>query len=456
MKKFTKKITAGIILALMAVILATPNFARAEDCWFICNDPGWAEPPCEKSSLTGNQCSLDCYQEEKFPTEYQCTAALSGQQINPDDMTYSCICHEADGAESCLYSQLYKDENKCQPSGIYVSCKWEKGHCPQTGSGALPPGALLNQPPQLTKPIEELISPKNSIAIPYLKYTVINPKLALTEGGYLYIPWIGEWLSAIYKVAIGAGSILAVVMIILQGMKITASGGGEEKTTAYKNIGRVVVGLVILWGSFLILSAINPDLVAFDALKIKMVEPEPLTMGEEDDVVEIPITTDIGEMVAIKGENITPKRTILVTTEFAQDIIAVAQELKQQGVGVYITDGYRSVQEQIIQILKNCQNPPGSAKCNPIENHPDTCIMVGKDPKNCPHTTGRAVDVWGTKDGPTNHVAQKYCKKDPAIDPCRKDPEQAALIAAMKKRGFCVLDSEAWHFEKPRMSGKCH
>jgi len=55
----------------------------------------------------------------------------------------------------------------------------------------------------------------------------------------------------------------------------------------------------------------------------------------------------------------------------------------------------------------------------------------------------------------TPTLTKSECNKDPAKDNCRKNAGQAALISAMKAQGFCLLDSEAWHFEKPKMSRSC-
>lgn len=307
---------------------------------------------------------------------------------------------------------------------------------------------------QLTEPIDELITPRNSIHIPYLKYTVIDPKNALDEAGYLYIPWIGEFLSALYKVGIIISSIAAAIVIILQGIKIITSGGGEEKTTAYKRIGEAVIGLILIWGSYILLKTINPDLVEFKSLKIKFITP--IQIEEESDAVDFVPTGDIEKRVIIRNiDNISTNGTIAINSDLLEDVAAVAQKMKSVGINVSITSGWRALQDQYRLILANCKNLPGSITCDPIEGKPNTCILRDKNPLNCPHTTGMAVDMWGTKNG-SQCILQKYCTKDPTTDPCRKNPCQAALITAMKEEGFCVLDSEAWHFEKPRMSAACH
>ncbi len=96
------------------------------------------------------------------------------------------------------------------------------------------------------------------------------------SGTYLYIAWIPELISALYKFGIAIVSIVAVVVIIIQGLRIVTSGGGEAKASAYKKILQSVIGLVIAWGSFAILYNINPALVQFNALKVQVVKGIPL------------------------------------------------------------------------------------------------------------------------------------------------------------------------------------
>ncbi|HRH22751.1 MAG TPA: hypothetical protein PLB51_02030 [Candidatus Paceibacterota bacterium] len=68
----------------------------------------------------------------------------------------------------------------------------------------------------------------------------------------------------IYTVAIGIGSILAVVMVIIGGIKYTVMESFGAKTDAKKQITSAFLGLVLLLGSYLILKTINKDLVNFN------------------------------------------------------------------------------------------------------------------------------------------------------------------------------------------------
>ena len=75
------------------------------------------------------------------------------------------------------------------------------------------------------------------------------------------MPWIGEYIKAIFNYGLIVASLIGVIAIIVEGIKIIMSFGGEKKVQGYKNIGRIVIGLVLAWSSVMILRTINPNLV---------------------------------------------------------------------------------------------------------------------------------------------------------------------------------------------------
>ncbi|TAN33594.1 hypothetical protein EPN28_02165 [Patescibacteria group bacterium] len=136
----------------------------------------------------------------------------------------------------------------------------------------------------ITKLTAELRPPATAIRIPGLSFSEINKNITEDAAGnkYLNIPWIGEMLTAVYKFAITIVSIVAVIMIIIQGARVVTSGGGEAKMDAYKKIIQAIIGLAIAWGSYAILYNINPDLVTFKALKVRYIQPIPMPEFADD------------------------------------------------------------------------------------------------------------------------------------------------------------------------------
>jgi hypothetical protein len=121
---------------------------------------------------------------------------------------------------------------------------------------------------------------------------VILPGLGFGEitcdDDYIYVPFLGQYIAAVYSFAVAAASIIAVVVIIFSGFQWTASGGSQDTIgAAKKRIVGAITGLILAVGSYTILYAVNPELVQFRALRIKYVrtieyEPE----GEPDTTVD--------------------------------------------------------------------------------------------------------------------------------------------------------------------------
>ncbi|HEV8601011.1 MAG TPA: pilin [Patescibacteria group bacterium] len=75
---------------------------------------------------------------------------------------------------------------------------------------------------------------------------------------------IGKCVNQIYLWALGLSGILAVLMMILGGYLVMSAGGNAQQSSKGKEfIMSAIVGLGLLFGSYLILNTINPDLVNF-------------------------------------------------------------------------------------------------------------------------------------------------------------------------------------------------
>ncbi len=119
-------------------------------------------------------------------------------------------------------------------------------------------------------------APKLEIPLPTLpSLTTFTDFVATGDPGdrYLLIPWLGEYIAAIYKYAIGITGVLAGIMIVVAGLLwLTAGGDAGRISTAKGYIEGAMVGLVIALTSYVLLYAINPKLTEFDAMKVRFVE----------------------------------------------------------------------------------------------------------------------------------------------------------------------------------------
>lgn len=123
--------------------------------------------------------------------------------------------------------------------------------------------------------VYEVVQPKLEIALPTLLggFTKILSPTGEVGDRYLILPWIGEYIAAMYKYAIGIVGILSGIMIVVAGLIwLTAGGSAERVTTAKSYIEGALVGLVIALTSYVLLYAINPKLTEFESLKVKFIE----------------------------------------------------------------------------------------------------------------------------------------------------------------------------------------
>ncbi len=102
-------------------------------------------------------------------------------------------------------------------------------------------------------------------------------------GQYVSIPYLGEYLAAIFRLAVVAASILAVIFIIVGGFVWTTSGGNPQRIESAKNIiGRALSGLIIAAASYVILFTINPNLVRFNNLDVLMIKRQDIQLTNFD------------------------------------------------------------------------------------------------------------------------------------------------------------------------------
>lgn len=155
-------------------------------------------------------------------------------------------------------------------------------------------------------------------------------------------------------------------------------------------------------------------------------------------------------------------KVLLLEVEVATALEDVARELPP-GIGLFVVEGYRTLEQQTALIRQSCENPPGYKTCSPRPGYPPACMLRLGDRHSCPHTTGRAVDLFAmirSDDGWLQCVTQQQCLTAnydlaSSIDACVTDPCVAKVAAAMRARGFCASAGRPWHFELPQLSSEC-
>jgi len=88
-----------------------------------------------------------------------------------------------------------------------------------------------------------------------------------------YIPWIPEYIGALYKYGVTFGSIVAVIALMIGGVMYMISGMNTTYLGKAKEMIRgAIFGLLLLLGSYMMLNAINPQLIEMPAVEIEVIK----------------------------------------------------------------------------------------------------------------------------------------------------------------------------------------
>ena len=120
-----------------------------------------------------------------------------------------------------------------------------------------------------TAPRVDYIPPRLEIPIPYVNFSnLVSGDSAIT------VPWIGQYVAGVYTFLLSIVGVVAAAMMIIGGFQYLTSAG--DKTRIAKGKKRIVdalIGMVLAFGSYLMLYTINPALVTFSGLQIATVQP---------------------------------------------------------------------------------------------------------------------------------------------------------------------------------------
>lgn len=128
--------------------------------------------------------------------------------------------------------------------------------------------------PKFSNPLD---NPKLAVSIPgFLKFRNIYCE-AVGKGQICSIPWLADYISALYRYGIGSLIIFAVIVMMIGGVVWLTAGGNESKITdAKKWISGSLFGILIAVSSYMILNIVNPALTNLSPIKISSVDREDL------------------------------------------------------------------------------------------------------------------------------------------------------------------------------------
>jgi hypothetical protein len=97
----------------------------------------------------------------------------------------------------------------------------------------------------------------------------------ICDKGICSIPWIGQYVEAIYQYGIGLAAILATVMIMVGGfLWLTSAGSPDRVSKAKEFITSALTGLVLALFSYMILYTVNPQLVNLRPVQVPEIKEE--------------------------------------------------------------------------------------------------------------------------------------------------------------------------------------
>jgi hypothetical protein len=119
------------------------------------------------------------------------------------------------------------------------------------------------------------------------------------ESKSISIPWIGEYVNAIYSFVLAIAGGLASFMFIVAGFQYVVAHGDKGKIAkATKRMTNSLIGLFLTFGAYLILYTINPELTSFKSIRLDVIKREEMDFGEL-----LTTTSDTGTAGASSGTN---------------------------------------------------------------------------------------------------------------------------------------------------------
>ena len=100
-------------------------------------------------------------------------------------------------------------------------------------------------------------------------------------GQYITVPWLAQYIAAVYQYMVGVATILAITMMMYGGFRWIVAGGDAGKIgEAKKTITQAAIGLIIALGSYTILNLVNPNLVTFNSFRLALIDRQEYKFDE--------------------------------------------------------------------------------------------------------------------------------------------------------------------------------
>lgn len=130
-----------------------------------------------------------------------------------------------------------------------------------------------------TAPTIKALPLKLNVDIPGLQFS----ENIVSRDGFIEIPYLAQYIAALYNYLLGIVVIAAAVMVVYGGFKYVLSSTMTGVKDGKETIKDAIIGLVVALGLITIMQSINPALVGGQALKIRVITPDPYLAGMAKD-----------------------------------------------------------------------------------------------------------------------------------------------------------------------------
>jgi N-acetyl-anhydromuramyl-L-alanine amidase AmpD len=290
-----------------------------------------------------------------------------------------------------------------------------------------------------TLPEMKLVKPTPKIGIPGVVFSNISKESSITTdaGGtsWLNIPFLGEYISAIYRYSVGLISLIAVLVLLVSGVQIATSAGNSEVISGAKQrIVSSIIAITLTAGSYTILYTINPELVNLKNLKIQVILGTDLkdvvdasfhatTLSSTGEFGESPQVAQVGPNVDTDATNCTAEKSVssgIGKDTFLGQLDCVSKQKRKALTDVkfiILHDGGRTAAGTLNYWKKNCTNKGQCVSSHYFIERDGTIYQLLDEKKVAYHTPGWndasiGIDLAIT-DSPADRSTQSclQCKK---------------------------------------------
>jgi hypothetical protein len=161
-----------------------------------------------------------------------------------------------------------------------------------------------------------------------------------------------SYIQAVYVMFISIAALLAVVKIIIAGVKYMFTDIVPQKTDAKNDIRSALLGLLIIVSAVIILSVINPDLTKFDPNIGPIDDPGPAISTDESELI---IESNLGYTYV--STKLSSQQRLKFVTECSGRVVTVSDQIRcyevDQETVEKITTDLNNLSEDEIEIVVN-------------------------------------------------------------------------------------------------------